>query len=231
VRQLRCRRILFDLDGVLVDSSAVIRRHWYAWAQKQGLDPEETYQWGLGRPTLEQVRMFAPHLDVEAEARKIDLAEAKDVGGVEEIRGARQLVAGLPAGSWGIVTSATQPTALARIRQVGIRAPEVFITAQDVVHGKPDPEAYLLGAQRLEMAPEDCLVIEDSPSGVAAAQAAGMAVIGLATTHPVRELELADAVAADLSQVEIVSAPDSRWGEAHPNEGWIELRIRPGKAG
>jgi sugar-phosphatase len=221
----QCRAILFDLDGVLVDSSAVIRRHWHGWAERQGLDPEESYQLGLGKRTVEQVRMFAPHLDAETEASKIDSAEAVDVEGVEEVPGARELLKRLPAGSWGIVTSGTLQAASTRIGHVGIRAPEVFITSQDVAHGKPDPEAYLLGAQRLGVSPGDCLVIEDSASGVAAAKAAGMGVIGLATTHPPEDLESADAVVRDLSQIEVALVREHPKEEEGRQGRWIELQV------
>lgn len=227
MNRLRCRAILFDLDGVLVDSSAVIRRHWAAWAEEQGLDPEKTYQQGLGKRTVDQVHMFAPHLDAGAEAHKIDSAEALDVEGLEPIPGAQELLERLPQGSWGIVTSGTQRTAATRIGHVGIRAPEVFITSQDVAHGKPDPEAYLLGAGGLGVPPGDCLVVEDSPSGVAAAKAAGMAVIGLATTHPAEDLQLADVVVADLSRVEAAAAHDRCGDGGRQGEGWIELRVQP----
>lgn len=212
MKNLRCRAVLFDLDGVLVDSSAVIKRHWFRWAERHELDPEETYQAGLGKRTVEQVRMFAPHLDVKAEAHKIDSAEAFDADGVEEIPGAADLLAQMPEGRWGIVTSGTRDTASTRLGAVGLSRPSVFITADDVEHGKPDPEAYLMGAERLGIPPEDCLVVEDSPSGVEAAKAAGMQVVGVASTHQQEDLARADVVLGDLAHLE-VSIQDAPGGD------------------
>jgi sugar-phosphatase len=224
---IKCAAVLFDLDGVLVDSSAVIKRHWYRWAERHGLDPEETYQAGLGKRTVEQVRMFAPHLDVEAEAHKIDSAEAVDAEGVKEIPGAAILLDRLPADRWGIVTSGTHDTATTRIAAVGLSRPQVFITAEDVVHGKPDPEAYLLGAEGLGASPEKCLVLEDSPSGVAAAKSAGMQVIAVASTHDTEDLRVADVVVRDLQgfEVRLQDTPGRDKGGRSGQDRIIEFRI------
>lgn len=196
-----CSAILFDLDGVLVDSTASVDRQWRAWAREQGVDEEKVVAVAHGVRTLEVIREVAPHLDAEAEVRRLERREADDQEGVAVMPGAAELVNAIPRGRWGVVTSGTRDLAAARLRWAGIPVPKVMITADDVVNGKPDPEPYLKGAQRLGFAPQECLVVEDAPAGIQSAHAGGMKVIGLASTFAPAKLAEADAVARKLGGI------------------------------
>jgi sugar-phosphatase len=209
--ELECDAVLFDLDGVLVDSATCVERHWRRWAAQHHLDCDEIMQFAHGRPTVETIRLVAPHLPAEAEAARVDAGEAVDTDGVVAVQGAAQLVRSLPPNAWAIATSGTRNTALTRLRHTGVPVPSVLITADDVEHGKPHPEAYLLAAARLNVAPEKCVVVEDAPTGISAAHAAGMRVVALGTTHPQAELGDADVRATRLTDIQI-SASDMRPG-------------------
>lgn len=134
--------------------------------------------------------------------------ESRDLEGVTAIPGADQLLRSLPAGQWAIVTSGTRTMATARLRDTGHLVPPVLVTADDVADGKPHPEPYLKGAKGLGIAPELCVVFEDAPAGIRAAHAAGMRVIALTTTFPLRELHEADAVVANFNDVRVERSPD-----------------------
>src|SRR5882724_1939522 len=198
-----CDAVLFDLDGVLVDSAACVERHWRRWAAEHGLHSEEIMRFAHGRPTVETIRLVAPHLPAELEAARLDASEAFDTDGVVVILGAAELLRSLPRNVWAIATSGTRDTALTRLGHTGLPLPAVLITADDVKRGKPDPEAYLLAAAKLDVAPERCVVVEDAPTGIKAAHAAAMRVIALATTHSQAELSAADVTAAQLADVQI----------------------------
>lgn len=204
-----CDAVLFDLDGVLVDSAACVERHWRRWATEHGLDSEETMRFAHGRPTVETIRLVAPHLPAEVEAARLEASEAFDTDGVVPVLGAAQLVRSLPSEAWAIATSGTRDTALTRLRHTGLPVPVVLITANDVTRGKPNPECYMLAATRLDVAPGRCVVVEDAPAGIRAAQAAGMRVVALATTHARAELGAADVTAAQLAHIQI-STSDMR---------------------
>lgn len=175
-----CSAILFDLDGVLVDSHAAIERVLRAWAADHGLDPELVLAESQGRRDLDLVAVVAPHLDPAAEVAELVAREAADVAGVRAVPGAAELLAALPpSGAWTIVTSGVREVATARLREAGLPVPAVFVTADDVVHGKPDPEGYLRGAEILGVPPGDCLVVEDAEAGLRAAERAGMRGVGV----------------------------------------------------
>jgi|SRR5580658_1258759 sugar-phosphatase len=199
----RCSSILFDLDGVLVDSTRSVERQWRAWAREQGISEEKVVAIAHGVRTIEVVRATAPHLDAEAEVRRLESREANDQDGVAVMPGAVELVHSIPVGRWCVVTSGTRMLAAARLRLAGIPVPEVMITADDVVHGKPDPEPYLKGAQSLGFDPRECLVIEDAPAGIQSARAGGMKVIGIASTFAPSELKTADSVVRTLAQLQV----------------------------
>jgi len=186
------RALLFDLDGVLVDSRRCIENIWKKWAAARGRDPAPFIAVCHGRRISETIAQVAPELDARAEAAVLDRMEEVETDGVEPAPGARELVAGLAEGTWAIVTSGSRKVATLRLTHVGLPIPKVFITAEDVRRGKPDPEGYLLAAARLDVEPKECVVIEDSPPGVAAGNAAGMRVIGVATTHQAASLADAD---------------------------------------
>jgi mannitol-1-/sugar-/sorbitol-6-phosphatase len=199
--------ILFDLDGVLVDSTACAGRIWKEWARENGLDPEYMVQIAHGRPTIETVRMVAPHLDAKVETARIEEREVNDVEGLKAVPGAKELLESLPPDRFAIVTSGSRRLASARLRAVGIRVPEKMIAADDIVHGKPDPEPYLQGARLIGFAPHSCLVFEDSPPGIRSAKAAGMAVIGFPTTYPVEALAEADFITESFNSVQLAVLP------------------------
>jgi len=200
-RVFSCAAILFDLDGVLVDSTASVGRFWALWAAEHNVSPEEAVRVAHGRRTLETIRLLAPHLDAEAETVRLERREADDTDGVGRVHGALELLSTLPAQRWAVVTSGTRYLATRRLATNGLPAPAVFVTADEVTLGKPHPEPYLKGAELLGLSPQDCLVFEDAPAGIEAARAAGMSAIGVATTYPAAELTLAHAVVGDLSQV------------------------------
>jgi mannitol-1-/sugar-/sorbitol-6-phosphatase len=195
---------LFDLDGVLADSTALVDRVWRAWADERGLDATEIMKIAHGRPAVEVIRAVAPHLSAEAEVRLLEEREG-DASGVAAIAGATDLVRALPEKSWAVVTSGTTPLARSRLATVGLPAPPVLITADDVTRGKPDPEGYLAAARRLGAAPEQCVVLEDSPAGIEAARAAGMPVIGVTTTYPADALKGVDALVDSLEAISAAS--------------------------
>ena len=208
MRTFECDAILFDLDGVLVDSTAVVVRIWREWAQDRGLDAERLLEIAHGRRTAETIRLFAPDLDADSEARELERLEADDLEGVLEIEGARELLSSLPADGWTVVTSGTRAIASGRMEHVGLPLPERFVSADDVENGKPHPEAYLKGAEVLGVRPQACVVVEDAPSGVSSARSAGMRVIAVATTYNEDDLQEADAVATSLAGILATVRPE-----------------------
>jgi sugar-phosphatase len=200
--KFHCSAILFDLDGVLLDSTRVVAQQYTTWAQEQGLDPELVMQAAHGVRTVEVVRRVAPHLDAEAETKKIELREAAALN-MAAMPGAVDLVNSIPKGRWCVVTSGTRFLATTRMRRFGIPVPEILVTADDVKHGKPDPEPYRKGAELLNVPPEECVVVEDAPAGIRAAHAAGMRVISLLSTCPVDDLKEADAVVRGMAMIKV----------------------------
>jgi sugar-phosphatase len=201
----RCRAILFDLDGVLVDSAELVERTWRNWANYHRLNPEHVIAFAHGRRTIETVRLVAPALNAEAEVAELENGEAMKTDGIYEIESARDLLERLPAGRWAVVTSGIRAVAEFRLRHTGLPVPSVMICADEIARGKPDPEGYLAAAARLGNAPADCIVIEDAPSGIAAARAAGMRVIAIVSTYPQEQLTGADAVVERLSDLNVLS--------------------------
>jgi len=201
--EFRCSAILFDLDGVLIDSTRSVDRQWRAWAREQGIDEEKVIAIAHGVRTLEVVRAVAPHLDAEAEVRRLESREAQDQADVVVMPGAAELINAIPDGRWCVVTSGTRYLATARLRFGGLPVPKILVTADDVANGKPHPEPYLKGAELLGAKPEDCLVIEDAPAGIRSGHAGRMKVIALTSTYPASKLGKADAVIARLNQLHV----------------------------
>jgi sugar-phosphatase len=195
--------ILFDLDGVLADSTPSVIRAWSAWARRVGLEPDWLIPRVHGRRAIDTIRAVRPGLDAESELATLVADETTDNADTEEIPGARALVSALPSDRWAIVTSGLRPVATARLIAAGVPIPPVMITAESITRGKPDPEAYLKGAAELGVAPADCVVVEDAPAGAAAARAAGMRLLGLTTTHTAAELEPAELIVPDLTHVTV----------------------------
>jgi mannitol-1-/sugar-/sorbitol-6-phosphatase len=200
-----CAAILFDLDGVLVDSTRAVDREWREWAHRKGVDGDAIMAIAHGVRTIEVIRRVAPHLDAEAEASAIENHEAGDQTGVTVMPGAADLLCSIPEGRWGVVTSGSRLLAANRLRYCGLPVPKVLVTSDDVAHGKPHSEPYLKGAAQLGLDPAECLVVEDAPAGIQSGRAAGMKVLGITSTYAAEALAHADAVIGNLRQIEITS--------------------------
>lgn len=175
---------LFDMDGTLLNSIAAAERVWARWALRHGLDLETFLPTIHGMRAIETIRKLGlPDIDLEGEVHALTLAEIDDVEGIEAIAGASAFLQSLPTDRWGIVTSAPRRLAERRLQAAGLPLPPLFITGEDVENGKPAPDCFLLGAERLGQKPEDCLVFEDAPAGIRAAEAAGTALVVINVTH------------------------------------------------
>lgn len=186
-----------------MDSTGSVDRQWRAWARLKGVDEEKIIAIAHGVRAVEVIRQVAPHMDAVAEVRELEELEAADRDGVAAMPGAAELVSSVPNGRWGVVTSGSRQLASARLRLVGLPVPKVLVTADDVVNGKPHPEPYLLGAKLLGFQPSDCLVIEDAPAGIQAAQAGGIKVVGITSTYAAKFLDHADAIIPKLAAVHV----------------------------
>jgi sugar-phosphatase len=206
--KIQCRGVLFDLDGVLVDSTPAVARVWTIWAKKHGFDPDEVVRQAHGRPSITTIRELLPHADHEAENREVERGEIEDVDGVIPHPGALELLQALSQDRWAIATSCTRRLAEVRIRAAGLPIPKHLITSTDVQRGKPDPEPYLKAAKILGLAPADCIVMEDAPAGIRAGKAAGARVLALRTTAPDPELTQsgADWIVNDLASLRLDSS-------------------------
>ena len=205
VKSLGCEAVLFDLDGVLVDSTRAVVRIWSEWAKRQGIQAERILEVAHGRRTIETVHLVAPHLDAEEETRELERVEIGDLDGVLEVEGALELISSIPNDGWTVVTSGPRALATRRLEHAMLPRPVRFVAAEDVKEGKPHPEAYLKGAEILGVRPEDCVVIEDAPSGIRAGKSAGMTVVAVATTHDEDDLSEADAIVASLTDIRVVT--------------------------
>src|SRR5258707_3385842 len=143
---IRCRGVLFDLDGVLVDSTTAVARAWAGWAREHGFEPDEVVKKAHGRPSISTIRELLPHADHAAEDREMERREIADVEGVVPLPGAMELLQALPLQRWAIVTSCTRALAGVRIRAAGLPTAKHLVPSTDVQHGKPNPEPYLKGA-------------------------------------------------------------------------------------
>ncbi len=190
---IRCHGILFDLDGVLVDSTPAVARVWAGWARAHGFDPGEVVKKAHGRPSITTIRELLPQADHAAEDREVERREIADIDGVIPLPGAVELLRALPLERWAIVTSCTRALASVRIGAAGLPKPKHLVTSTDVKHGKPNPEPYSKGAQILGVPASECIVIEDAPAGIRAGKAAGARVLALRTTSSDAELQQAGA--------------------------------------
>jgi sugar-phosphatase len=202
--------ILFDMDGTLLSSIEAAERVWTRWAAQFGIDARTFLPDIHGRRAVDSVRRLnIPGIDPEAEAEAITLAEIDDVEGVRAIPGAREFVSTLPKGRWAIVTSAPRALAVRRLEAAGLSAPPVFITAEDIPRGKPDPACYQLAASQLGWSADDCLVFEDASAGIRAGEAAGAAVTVITATHP-HAMETSHPTYADYRSLRATVRPDGR---------------------
>lgn len=206
--QIHCAALLFDLDGVLIDSTPAVERVWTRWAAAHGFDPAETVARAHGRPSLTTIRELLPNADHEAENRVVERDEIEDLDGVVPLPGVLELLGSIPVDRWTIVTSCTRALAEVRIRHAGLPVPKKFITSTDIMHGKPDPEPYLKAASLLGFPTSHCVVFEDAPAGIRSGKAAGANVVAYRTTARDSELRRAgaDYIVNDPAHVRVNSA-------------------------
>jgi mannitol-1-/sugar-/sorbitol-6-phosphatase len=205
--QFHAAALLFDLDGVLIDSTPAVARVWTRWALEHGFDPAETVARAHGRPSLSTIRELLPNANHDAENRIVERWEIEDLDGVVPLPGVLDLLASLPASRWTIVTSCTRALAGVRIRHAGLPLPTKFITSTDIAHGKPDPEPYLKAASLLGFPAFECVVFEDAPAGIRSGKAAGAKVIAFRTTaaDPVLRQAGADCILNNCADVQLNS--------------------------
>jgi len=187
--ELACSGLLFDLDGVLIDSTPAVARVWTRWAIAHGFDPEDTVRRAHGRPSLTTIRELLPNADARAENAVVERGEIEDTEGVVPLPGAREFLDSLPDGVWAIITSCTHALARTRLRAAGLSVPRTLVTSDDVKLGKPNPEPYIKGAAMLGVPPQNCIVFEDAPAGVRAGKGTGAIVVAFTTTSSEEELE------------------------------------------
>jgi mannitol-1-/sugar-/sorbitol-6-phosphatase len=216
--QVRCKGILFDMDGVLIASLGSVERSWTKWANLRGIDPEYAVRMAHGCRSIETVAKLRPDLDPETENQIIEGFEIEDIDGVKVLPGVLDLLSSLPSDRWTVVTSATEPLARVRLEVGGIHVPDRIITAESVTQGKPHPAPYRAGAALLGLAPEDCLVFEDSASGVRAGRAASCTVVATTFSHPIDDLRDAHYLVTDLTEMK---------AEALSEENGIALKFTP----
>ncbi|MDA5547353.1 sugar phosphatase [Yersinia massiliensis] len=205
---MECKGFLFDLDGTLVDSLPVVERAWIGWANKRGINPSEVLDFIHGKQAITSLRHFMPgasESEIEAEFLALEHVEANDTDGIRDLPGAVALLERLKNLSipWAIVTSGSVPVASARRAAGHLPEPKVFVTAELVKHGKPKPDAYLLGAERLGLAPEDCIVVEDAPAGILSGLAAGCKVIAVNAPADTPKLDQVDLVLSSLEHITV----------------------------
>lgn len=203
--RVEAKGLLFDMDGVLISSIGSVVRCWRIWAKRHGIPHAETYNVPHGMRAIEIVKSLCPDMDPLEGLREIEDLEIADTDDLQVLPGAKELLQSLPLDRWAIVTSATRRLMLGRLEVAGLPAPDRIISADDVERGKPDPEPYRRGAELLGCKPEECVVVEDAPSGIGAGKAAGAQVLGVLGTHSLSELSEADWVVGSLEEVSVRS--------------------------
>ncbi|GAB7215009.1 sugar phosphatase [Dickeya oryzae] len=218
---MECKGFLFDLDGTLVDSLPAVERAWSNWARDHDIAPQTVLDFIHGKQAITSLRHFlagASEETIQREFVKLEQVEATDTAGIVAMPGAQALLTRLDELDipWAIVTSGTVPIAHARHREAGLSAPREFITAEQVARGKPNPDAYLLGAERLGLSPAECVVVEDAPAGVLSGLAAGCKVIAVKAPADMPRLDEVDAALSSLEQLQISRTAD----------GWVNITLK-----
>jgi len=216
--EIRCKGVLFDMDGILISSLGSVDRSWTKWAGMRDVDPAYALSITHGCRAIETLAKLRPDLDSEAELKIIEDLEIADNEGLRVLPGVLKLLAALPKERWTVVTSATERLARVRMADGGIPVPERVVTADQVTKGKPHPEPFLAGAKLLGFSPEECVVFEDSSSGTKAGRTAGCTVVATTFSHSIESLDAAHYLVTDVSGVEVTVLPEG--------EGLI-LRLTP----
>jgi sugar-phosphatase len=205
---IRCKGILFDMDGILISSIGSVERSWTKWAHLRGVDPALARKTAHGRRAIETIARLRPDLDSEKELKVIEDIEVEDNEGLTVLPGVLDLLAALPSDRWTVVTSATERLARIRLAAGGIPVPKHLVTAEQVTRGKPHPEPFLAGAALLGIAPAECVVFEDSSSGASAGRSAGCTVVATTFSHPAEFLDTAHYLLPDLTGIRVEIAAD-----------------------
>jgi sugar-phosphatase len=205
--QIHCKGVLFDMDGILISSLGSVERSWTKWARMRGVDAKYACKIAHGCRAVDTLAKLRPDLDTKAELKIIEDLEIEDNEGLAVLPGVLDLLAALPRDRWTVVTSATERLARARMAAGGIPVPERIVTAEQVTHGKPNPQPFLAGAALLGFKPEECVVFEDSSSGAKAGQAAGCTVVATTFSHPIKTLDAAHYLVTDVTGVEVETLP------------------------
>jgi len=204
------------MDGVLISSIASVKRCWRRWAKMYDMPNAEEYEVPHGMRAIEIVKMLRPDIVPQKGLKAIEDMEVEDVADLQVLPGVKTLLESLPPERWAIVTSSTHRLLLARLKAAGLPLPTRIVGGDTVERGKPDPEPYRRGAELLGFRPEDCVVVEDAPSGVASGLAAGCRVLAVAGTHSKEELHGADWVLGSLEGVTVEASAEG-----------LELRFLP----
>jgi sugar-phosphatase len=205
---VQCKGFLFDLDGTLVDSLPVVERSWCHWADRHGIDHQDVLNFIHGKQAITSLRHFLPgrsEEEIQSEFTYLEQIEAADTDGIVALPGAIELLQHLNEAHipWAIVTSGSIPVAHARHKAAGLPLPEVFVTAERVKRGKPEPDAFLLGAELLGLHPADCVVVEDAAAGVLAGLNAGSHVIAVNVPAGSPRLDEVDFVISSLETLDV----------------------------
>ena len=201
---MQCAAILFDMDGTIVDSTAIVERAWGWWADRHGIPVSDVLRFSHGRPTVDTLEHFLGGRDHTSELAEMLLFEEQVTEGLTAVPGARDAVEAVRNGKWAVVTSAPRKLASIRLAAAGLPIPQVLVGVDEIPRGKPDPQGYLLAAEHLNVTAADCLVFEDTGPGIEAGLRAGMRAVGLLTTVP-REQLGCEWVARDFRDVKITT--------------------------
>lgn len=206
---LTCKAVLFDMDGILISSIGSVERSWTKWALMRGVDPEHAIRVIHGRRAIDSLRAIRPDLDAEKELVILEDLEVEDKDDIVVLPGVRELLKALPHDRWTVVTSATGRLARVRLEAAGLPVPDEFVHGDLVEEGKPHPAPFLAGAKLLGFNPHECVVFEDSESGVKAGKAAGCTVVATTFTHEPETLSQADYIIKDVTCVRVSTAQDN----------------------